>query len=100
MRGSQSCGQLDELEALGDDLALPVVELARVLDRVLEVDERAGLLALVGVGDEDRALLEQRPVALEHEVDRRVEERVPGASSCACGWPVGATSSFSKVTRS
>jgi hypothetical protein len=48
-----------------------------VLDRVLDVHEGAWLFGRVGVGDENRALLQEGPVALEDHVDRRIQKRMP-----------------------
>jgi hypothetical protein len=44
---------------------------------VLHVYERTRFFGLVGVSDEDSALLEQRPVTLKYKVDRRVQKRMP-----------------------
>ena len=53
---------------------------AAVLDRVLEDrQKRADVLALVRLVDQDRALLQQVAVALQHQVDRGVEQRMAGA---------------------
>ena len=81
-------GQLHELQPLGDDLPLPVIEFAGVLDRVLDVDEGARVFALVGVGDEHRALFEERPVALQHHVHGRVEQRMPWGEQLRLRLPV------------
>ena len=73
---------------------------ARVLDRVLKVEQHPRLGARVALVHQHRAALQQVAVALEGEVDDRVEQRMAGQTKAASGWPCGATSDFSKAIRS
>ncbi|HEV8652924.1 MAG TPA: hypothetical protein VG276_26930 [Actinomycetes bacterium] len=71
---------LDELEALGHDPPVAAPVEAPVLDGVLQVDEHAGSLSGVALVHQHGALDEQAGVALDDEVDRAVEQRMPGAA--------------------
>src|SRR5690606_8808620 len=70
---------LDVEHPLRDDARLPRPRGASVLDRVLEVEDEPGLLAGVALVDEDGTTAQEVAVALEGEVERRVEEGVTGA---------------------
>ena len=71
--------ELDVEHPLGDDAALARAGEARVLDRVLDVEQHARLGPRVALVHQHRAALEQVAVAFEREVDDRVEQRMARA---------------------
>ena len=72
--------ELDVEHPLGDDPALARSREARVLDRVLDVEQHARLGPGVALVDQHRAALEQVAVAFEGEVDDvAVEQRMARA---------------------
>jgi hypothetical protein len=66
----------DKLQAAGYDASAAAALHGRILYRMLQVEQRSRLLSNVVVVDENRALLEQVPVALSEQVNGRVEQRV------------------------
>src|SRR5262249_8592517 len=67
---------LNELEALGDNTAIPTPVRAAMDDCVLQVHKDAGRGGEVVVVDEDSPLAQKAVVALDGEVDRAVQQRV------------------------
>jgi hypothetical protein len=67
---------------------------------VLQVDQRADLIAGVALVDQDRAAFEQVAVAFDDQVDRRVEQRMAGADEGGHRLAGDADQSFSNVIRS
>ncbi len=76
--GRAVLAQQHELQPLRDDPRLARAGRPPVADRVLEVDQEARLGAAVGLVDQHAALPQQRLEPLEHDIDRGVEQRVPG----------------------
>src|SRR5690606_31572120 len=70
---------LDVEHPLRDDARLLRLRGAFVLDRVLEIEDEPRLFAGVALVDEDGAAPQEVAVALEGEVERRIEEGVAGA---------------------
>ena len=81
-------GDLDVFEAMGDDVAPTVCELGAVDDLVLEKHQQPQGLTPVARVDENGALLQQRPVALQQHADGGVQQRMPRRYEIGHG-PVG-----------
>ena len=67
----------DVKHALGDDAPLTGRSQARVLNRVLDVEQHARPGAAIALVHEHRAAFQQITVALKGEVDDRIEQRMP-----------------------
>ena len=64
--------------ALGDDPTIPRARQARILDRVLQKEEHARIVALVPLVDQHCAPFQEIPVSFQRQVDDRIQQGVPG----------------------
>ena len=71
--------ELDIEHPLGDGAALAQARAARVLDRMLEIEQHARPSIVVALVDQHGAALQEVAVALESKVDDSVEQRMTRA---------------------
>ena len=71
---------LDVEHSLGDDPSFPRSGYARILDRVLKVEEHPRLGPGVALVDEHRPSAQEIAVPLDNEIERRIEQRMSGAN--------------------
>ena len=80
--------ELDVEHPLGDDATLARAGEARVLDRMLDVEQHSRPSPWVALVHQHRAALEQVAMAFEREVDDRVEQRMARADEGGQGLAV------------
>src|SRR5690348_15662970 len=74
--------ELDVQHALGDDAPFAGAREAGILDRVLEEEDDLRLRSLIAVVNQNRASPKKIAVALDRQIDRRVEQRMAGTDEC------------------
>jgi hypothetical protein len=69
-----------------------------VFDAVFEIDQHAWLCAMVVFVNQNGPLTKEITVALQREIDERIQQGMPGATRAAVCWP--GISGLSKQIRS
>jgi hypothetical protein len=79
MPGCANRVQLHVQHPLGDDASFARPRDARVLNGVLQIEQHPRAQSRVAIVHQHGPAAQQIAVALEREIDRRIEQRMPGA---------------------